>query len=79
MDDYNFETLLNASVELLSPRNFFDKLLHNDTILTVGITGSDLNVKVAAKHYTLHDCARCCTSLEFLMFTLDLVYEWCAI
>lgn len=76
MNDDNLESFLNASIELLSSSHFFDKFLHNNSILAVSITWSDFYVKVATEYYTFNNCGASWACFEFFMFTLDLVHKW---
>jgi hypothetical protein len=59
MNDNNFEGFLNRRIKLLSPRNFFNQLLNDYTVLTVCITRSDLNMKIAAEYNALYDGTGC--------------------
>jgi len=73
VNDDNFEALLNSRIKLLSTRNFFNQLLNDYAVLAIGVTGSDLDVEVAAEYHALNDGARGRAGLEFLVLTLDLV------
>lgn len=78
--NYNdFEAFLNSSVKLLGPRNFFNQLLNNNSILTVSITWSNFDVEIATEHNALNDGAGCGASLEFFVLTLDFMNHGCLI
>ena len=54
MNNYYFERFLLFSVKLLTSCYFFYKFLHNNSILVVCFTWSDLNMIVTRKHYTFY-------------------------
>ena len=70
---YNFEALLLLCVQLLTAGNFFDKLLHYNSVIIISLARCHFNMIIAAKDYAFHYGGTSWTGLELFMFTLDFV------
>lgn len=76
VDYHNFERFLNFCVQLLTSRNLFNQLLHNDPIMRVGFGGRYFQVIVARKDHAVYHCRRGRISAEFFVLRLDFVHVW---
>ena len=74
MDHYNLELLLLFCVELLAACYFLDKLLHDDSIVVVSLTGRHFNVVDGGEDDAGAGGGGGRADLEFFLLTFDLMY-----
>ena len=73
MNNNDLKTFLSSLIELLTPSDFLDELLHNDLIVVVSLRWCDFDVIVWRKNNALNWSGSTCSRLKFFEFWLDLV------